>query len=973
MCKKIISVILVMAVICSCFTMAVNARKVGVGGGAESFNPVEFSQEADVVGVTTVSTNFVAKITDANYKVKINSISAFLPFLEDGDDSSLFVSYEAGTVVENTVKFPVTGHISENTNSVARYTVSYDILDRDGNTVWKNLTGYAYGKVSGSEAVTGAIGTDPEMPGQVHSGAYFTSLDKLNSCYVQVSSAALLYTLKTQHLFFTFNERTTETQVIEGNAPATFRTYPVDWPSVMWWRQEREGTWLMWSTPESDYYSFTLDMNANDASWDEETNTIVSTEMYYLDDWDRTNAKTIADRILALNGTFEDGQFVQKGKYTEESWNNLIEALDIAEQVMLSVPGANYGFKIACQNGVKADNNLITAFENLQEAECDWTTYKDPIAGEQSTCGSGGTLIYTCICGKTKIETTGTSACIPSDEWVTTIEPTCTTKGEEAQLCTMCSNPVNTRELAALGHEYTSEVVPPTCLEQGYTIHSCIRGDHTYNDTYVDATGHTPGRVENRYPSALSDGLKTIHCRDCDIVIGTERIEKPDGNFVFTLESDDNTFFTSETLSDLTTTLTVPKNLKLNTEGVLASLALRNIGSFDLTDEITYRKPFTSEDGNVIELDDYLPLLESATISGTLSNKDSSAQITTQDYKYNLTSENTDESYVVNIAPESETNEFEVYKSFVSHISSEKMKVTWIEDENGELQPIVKNTNYIQFPGTAYVQIGTEKLSFENDKEVYTFSETADKPQFLLEEVAEIEGVQIELYIPAGTVIAVGNLKLTFVDYATIRISGFEESETINSILSVVNSCTSNDEIIENLAYFFIDFASGCNEKDITLDVFFTPAGYIVTGTLISFDSPYDDTALGTVELLQDGERKYITSVSGAGEQEFKFDSVADGTYQVRILKMDHIDRMYELTVDGNVASGHYKIHLFGDINGDGKTNTVDVARANAHARKITLLDEYEQRCADVNVDERVNTIDVAILNAHARNVSSLW
>ena len=541
MVKKIISVVLALCIAFGCFSVMASARSVGIGGGAESFNPVAFSQKEDAIGSTRVNATFVATITDKNYKVKINTISSTILYLESGDTSNVMVNHQSGTIVDDVTEFSVTGEIGVNTNSAVRYTVNYDILDSDGNTVWKNLTGYAYGLVSGSTEKTGAIGSDPANPGDIHSGARFTSIDKLNSCYVQVSSAALLYTLKTQHFFFTFKERTSETSVISGNAPSTLRTYPVYWPSVMWYRQESEGTWLMWSTPDSGYYNFTLDMNANNVDWDDESNTVVSTEMYYLDDWDRINARTLSERILGVNGRFEDGFYLQKGRYTEESWNNLLRALDMANQVMLAVPGPNYGFKIACQNGLKADDNLTTAFYNLLEAPCDWTTYKDPIVGEQSTCGSGGTMIYTCICGKTKVEATGTSGCKPADEWTVILEPTCVNKGEEAQLCTMCSNPVNVRNIEPLGHEYETTVVEPLCEEKGYTIYTCVRGDHTYYDNYVDEAGHKSGSavIENEIPATcLRMGMyeSAVYCTKCEeevsrTIMRTEKVPHVPGEW----------------------------------------------------------------------------------------------------------------------------------------------------------------------------------------------------------------------------------------------------------------------------------------------------------------------------------------------------------------------------------------------------------------------------------------------------------
>ena len=66
-------------------------------------------------------------------------------------------------------------------------------------------------------------------------------------------------------------------------------------------------------------------------------------------------------------------------------------------------------------------------------------------------------------------------------------------------------------------------------------------------------------------------------------------------------------------------------------------------------------------------------------------------------------------------------------------------------------------------------------------------------------------------------------------------------------------------------------------------------------------------------------------------------------------------------------------LNFIGDINGDGKVNTLDVAQANAHAKGVASLSDYEFSCADANGDGKVNTLDVARMNAHAKNIITLW
>ena len=76
---------------------------------------------------------------------------------------------------------------------------------------------------------------------------------------------------------------------------------------------------------------------------------------------------------------------------------------------------------------------------------------------------------------------------------------------------------------------------------------------------------------------------------------------------------------------------------------------------------------------------------------------------------------------------------------------------------------------------------------------------------------------------------------------------------------------------------------------------------------------------------------------------------------------------------NGNVTL-EVKLHLIGDINGDGKVNVTDVGLANAHAKKTKLLtDNYKYECADVNNDGNVNITDVGKINAHAKKTKMLW
>ena len=64
-------------------------------------------------------------------------------------------------------------------------------------------------------------------------------------------------------------------------------------------------------------------------------------------------------------------------------------------------------------------------------------------------------------------------------------------------------------------HEYTADVTPPTCTEQGYTTYTCSCGD-TYKDNYVAKTSHTYGdwQVKREATCAIS-GEETRKCSSC--------------------------------------------------------------------------------------------------------------------------------------------------------------------------------------------------------------------------------------------------------------------------------------------------------------------------------------------------------------------------------------------------------------------------------------------------------------------------
>ena len=94
--------------------------------------------------------------------------------------------------------------------------------------------------------------------------------------------------------------------------------------------------------------------------------------------------------------------------------------------------------------------------------------------------------------------------------WVYDGNATCTADGTETARCdnVQCwATNTRTSPGTVLGHAYTTQVVPPACQSDGYTIYTCTRCGDTYNDDVVGALGHSYGQwIYN------GDGTHTAQC-----------------------------------------------------------------------------------------------------------------------------------------------------------------------------------------------------------------------------------------------------------------------------------------------------------------------------------------------------------------------------------------------------------------------------------------------------------------------------
>ena len=181
------------------------------------------------------------------------------------------------------------------------------------------------------------------------------------------------------------------------------------------------------------------------------------------------------------------------------------------------------------------------------------------------TCTEQGYTIYTCgKCGDQYTDHLEEALGHRYGEWSQTVAPTCTATGEESRSCAICKKseikavtalghdtvqhpgltPTCTEDgwgdyescnrcdystyqaISAKGHDYGSEVTPPTCTEDGCTTHTCAACGDTYVDTYVDKLGHTDVIDEPIAATCTESGLtEGKHCTVCgEILIAQEEI-----------------------------------------------------------------------------------------------------------------------------------------------------------------------------------------------------------------------------------------------------------------------------------------------------------------------------------------------------------------------------------------------------------------------------------------------------------------
>ncbi len=258
-----------------------------------------------------------------------------------------------------------------------------------------------------------------------------------------------------------------------------------------------------------------------------------------------------------------------------------------------------------------------------------------------------------------------------------------------------------------------------------------------------------------------------------------------------------------QVFDDYSAYVAIKKGATVDAGEVTASISMTNVASLGVEGTKSYSKTIKTGVEKKVNLDNYLPAFTAATVSGKIDGVA---------YGYDITAESNDSVYAILAEPQDKAQAQSAWKKLTSHLTI---------GTNG-----AGDDSYAYVPANAYVQIGTEKLSFvsafmlDNVVQGSSLKENFKKA-VKLEEVKELEDAQAEIYVPAGAILALSESVAVLNDAVRIKIYGYNDSADVNTILSKLLDCATTEDIILTLVTFISDAANAIDEQDIVVNVTF--------------------------------------------------------------------------------------------------------------------------------------------------------
>ncbi len=155
-----------------------------------------------------------------------------------------------------------------------------------------------------------------------------------------------------------------------------------------------------------------------------------------------------------------------------------------------------------------------------------------------------------------------------------------------------------------------------------------------------------------------------------------------------------------------------------------------------------------------------------------------------------------------------------------------------------------------------------------------------------------------------------------------------------------------------------------------------TNLGATISG---SYKASGDADDILTVQLipagLKDAAYTFTNAAAPGTSGSWSIESVAAGSYTVKVTKRNHVAREYALTVGDSAAVLDVELWLLGDVTGDGLVNFSDYSKVLSQSKNPAsqLLADYAFLCGDVTGDGIINFSDYSKVLSQAKGNHTLW